>query len=775
MLIPPTEKKPASKPLAPGADAACAHCGQGIPAGRSDGFCCTGCLAVNRLLNESGLQRYYDLKPARTAPLLGYFDRRPALGWLEGLPGIQSGRLDLSIEGVQCGACVWVIGQVAQRRGPARAEVNSALGRLRLSFDPQLFDAKAYLESLADLGYRVRPFDPAGGDPSRGLLLRLGVCAAITMNTMSFSLPFYFGLADDGGLLSRALRGLSVALTTLSIVYGGSYFFRRAWAALRHGAVHFDITIALGLGAAYAGSLWALATGRADARYFDSVNLFLTLMLLGRFLQERSLLSQRRQLLAGDGFALASVTALEPVPHELPWAKVEAGQRLLLQPGALCPSDALLEGTQALEFDLASLNGERRPSLLAPGSAVPAGARLLSAHPALVCSTAPFRASLIAALQALPEDAEALPVLWRWAVNYSLAFVLIAATAGLLWWWPQDPAKAVSVFVAVLVVTCPCALGIAVPLARTMADRRLAARGITIRQPGLLERLQGVEQVWLDKTGTLTLADLELRDPEALGRLSEAESAALMGAAAASRHPVSRALYRELSARGVAYPLRGQAEESPGQGVHFRNAQGHWFLGRSMDQDAWAELSLNGRGVARFQFREQVLQDGPASIARLRALGLRVGLLSGDSEPRVQGMAASLGLAVDEAHPLCSPASKERFAGLRPALMVGDGLNDGLALRRARASGTPSWERSALADRSDFRFSSGSLSWLPELFDTARPLRRALWGNLAFSLVYNVSLVALALSGGFSPLLCAITMPGSSLIVVGLTARALRR
>lgn len=775
MLTVPTSKSADPTPLSPSTHATCAHCGQAIPPGRQDGFCCTGCLAVNRLLNESGLQRYYDLKPARTAPLLGYFDRRPALDWLDSLPGSRNGHLDLSVEGVQCGACVWVIGQVAQRRGPAKAEVNSALGRLRLSFDPANFDVRAYLESLADLGYRVRPFDPAGGDPSRGLLLRLGVCAAITMNTMSFSLPFYFGLADDGGPLSKVLRGLSLVLTTLSISYGGSYFFKRAWAALRHGTVHFDITIALGLGAAYAGSLWALFNGRADARYFDSVNLFLTLMLLGRFLQERSLLSQRRQLLQADSFALATVTALEPTPHELPWSKVEVGQQLLLQPGALCPSDATLQSEQALEFDLASLNGERRPSLLQTGASVPAGARLLSAQPALVLSTAPFRASLIATLQALPGDAEDLPVLWRWAVNYSLAFVLVSAVAGLAYWWPQDPAKAVSVFVAVLVVTCPCALGIAIPLARTLADRRLAARGITIRQPGLLERLHDIQQVWLDKTGTLTLADLELCQPAALEKLDDRARSALMGAAAASKHPVSRALYRELAARGVAYPLQGQAEELPGKGVSFRDGSGHWFLGRSMDQDAWAELSLNGKAVARFQFKEQLLQDGSASIARLRARGLRVGLLSGDSEPRVQAMATALGLAVDEAHPLCSPASKERFAGLRPALMIGDGLNDGLALKRARASGTPSWERSPLADQSDFSFSSGSLRWLPELFETARALRVALWGNLAFTVLYNVSLVALALRGGFSPLLCAITMPGSSLIVVALTARALRK
>jgi Cu2+-exporting ATPase len=752
---------------------ACSHCGNPVPPGRGDGFCCTGCLAVNRLLAEAGLQRYYDLKPGPTAPQLGYFDRRPSLAWLDAQAG--SGRLSLGVEGIQCGACVWVIGQLAARQGPAKVEVNSALGRLGLRYDPALFDVKAYLQTLAQFGYRVRPFDAAGGDPSRPLLLRLGVCAAVTLNTMSFSLPFYLGLADDQGGLAQVLRWLSLALTSAGVAYGGGYFFRRAWASLRHGVAHFDITISLGLAAAFAGSLWSMAQGRGDARYLDSVNLFLTLMLLGRFLQERALLGQRRQLLQADSFALATVTALDLLPHEMPWTAVETGQRLLLQPGTLCPSDALLEEKEA-EFDLASVNGEAHPALLSPGLAVPAGARLLSARPAIVRATAPFSAGLLARLLPAEAKEEDLPVLWRWTVRYSVGFVLLAAFGGLAYWLRVDPPKALPVFIAVLVVTCPCALGIAVPLARTLADRRLAAQGLTLRRPGLLERLHGVRQVWLDKTGTLTLADLELVDPGQLDRLGLGNRLALMGAASASRHPVSRALFRELSARGAAFPMEpGAAEEIPGLGVRYRDKQGQWFLGRSQDDSAWAQLTLNGRPVASFQLRERVLQDAPDAVRRLQRLGLKVGLLSGDAAPRVAAMAVHLGLRPEEAHAQCNPETKAARVAAGPSLMLGDGLNDSQALRLAAASGTPSWESSPQADQSDFSFSSGSLAWLPELFETARALRRALWGNLAFALVYNLSLTALALTGGFSPLLCAVTMPGSSLLVILLTARAMRR
>ena len=754
--------------------ALCRHCGNPIPMSRHDLFCCTGCLAVNRLLNESGLMRYYDLKPVTTSPLLGYFDRRPSLTWLDTQAGARSGHLELGIEGIQCGACVWVIHQIAQRGGPVKTELNSALGRLNLEFDPAQFDVKNYLENLADLGYRVRPFDNSLGNPSQGLLLRLGVCAAITMNTMSFSLPFYLGLAEDSGALAQLLRTLSVILTTISVVYGGSYFFRRAGQALRHGVAHFDITISLGLAAAYLGSLWSMVHGRADALYLDSVNLFLTFMLLGRFLQERALLTQRRYLLQADSFAVATVTILNPSPHEILWSRVEMGQRLLLQPGTLCPCDSILEDEAGAEFDLASINGERRPAFLHQGDPIPAGARLLSNHPSIGRTSAPFSSSLLAKL--LPEQLpnEDLPVLWRWTVQYGIAFVLLAAFGGLAYWLQYDPSRALPVFVAVLVVSCPCALGIAVPLARTLADQRLASFGLTVRQPGLLERLQKVDQIWLDKTGTLTLTDLSLTKPEALEELPPHAQIALMGAAAASRHPVSRALFRELSARGIQYPETGTAEEILGQGVRFRDTHGQWFLGRSMEKEAWAELSLNGNPIATFQLQEQVLQDAADAVKQLRKMGMKVGLLSGDSPQRVDAMAEELGLKPNETHAQCSPEKKAEFAAAKNSLMLGDGLNDGLALKSATVSGTPTWERSPLADQSDFSFSSGSLAWLPKLFETSKALRRTLWANLAFTLVYNVVLVTFALRGSFSPLLCAITMPASSLLIIGLTVHSLR-
>jgi Cu2+-exporting ATPase len=755
----------------------CGHCGNPAPSGRSDGFCCAGCHAVYRLLHDAGMERYYQLRPPRTLPRLSYFDRRPSLAWLDQSQGLRDGRLELQVEGIHCGACVWAMEKVAARHGGARVGVNSTLGRLSLNFQPGVFDARGYLEQIADLGYRTQPLGSPAPDPSRGLLLRLGVCAALAMNTMLLSLPFYLGMrAADSGVLGPALRGLDFALTLAAVAYGGSYFFVRAWRSLRAGVAHFDIPVALGLGAAFLGSAWAYAAGQGGTIYFDSVNVFLTLMLAGRFAQERALQVQRRSLLKADTFAQASCTALLPEGARLlAFPGVKAGDRLLLQPGSLCPAEAVLQDGPAADFDRASITGEARPAALAPGERVAAGARLVSSSAVQVLCVEPFSAGLLARLGSAGGGEEELPVVWRWAVRWYTGLVLAAAGGGGLWWWLHDPSKAPQIVIATLVVTCPCGLGVAAPLARTLADRRLAAAGLLPRRSGLLERLRKVSRVCLDKTGTLTFSHLELADPDALERLAPEARQALMGAVASSLHPVSRSLFRELAARGEPFPLDGRAEEIPGQGVRWTDGRGSWFLGRDDQGDAGrALLSLDGRPVASLDLRERLLEDAATALARLRRKGLAVELLSGDDPGRVRAMASLLGLPPGSARGGCSPESKARAVAETPTLMLGDGLNDGAALRAAQAGGTPAWERSAVAEQADFHFAGASLAWLPELFDTADALRRVLWGNLAFAGAYNVALLSLALRGAFSPLLCAVTMPASSLLVILLTLRGMR-
>lgn len=765
-----------SAQAAPQAGTLCLHCGQPNPSSRADGFCCAGCHAVHRLLHESKLERYYELKPKTLAPMLGYFDAAAPLDWLSSEPGLSSGRLSLKVEGIQCGACVWAIEELGRRAG-ARASISSALGRLNLAFEPGNFNAASYLESLQKLGYKVRPQGAPEADPSRPLLLRLGICSAIAMNTMSFTLPMYFGLVEDGSGLLETFKSLNLGLTLVSVALGGGYFFKRAIAAIRMRVAHFDIPVALGIAAVFLGSLWGYLRGADSAVYFDTLNVFIALMLLGRYLQERALLTGKRSLLKHDAFELLKTTELGPPLRERPFSEVFSGMRLLLQPGSMAPAECALEEGPG-EFDLASLTGEARPRLLEAGERIPAGARLVSSRALKVTALTGFDASLLSSLLPPEPGDEELPVVWRWSVRYYLAFVLAAAFGGLIWWLRHDPSMAGKVFVSTLVVTCPCGLGIAVPLARTQAMRRLLRLGLTLRQGAVLDRLHGVRCVYLDKTGTLTFSSLELKDGSSLERLAPAARSALMGAAASSRHPVSRALCQELAARGVAYPTDGEACEMPGLGVRFTDALGEWFLGRSMggsdsEQPARAEFSLDGVVIADFDFNERLLDDAPEALAALKARGLHVCLLSGDHPARVEAAARELGLGVSEAHGGCSPGEKAAAVSSEPSLMLGDGLNDGMALKLASVGGTPSWERSLVSDGADFTFSSASLAWLPRFFETATDLRRVLWLNLAFAWAYNLLMVSLTLQGLVTPLVCAIVMPLSAVLVIGLSSRTM--
>lgn len=771
-------------PLAPLALAgstatACFHCGNSVPASRSDGFCCAGCRAVYRLLHESGLERYYALRPARTAPLFNYFDRSSSLQWLEKNPGFAKGCLELNVEGIQCAACVWAIEKLAGRQGGATVRVNSALGRLSLRFDPARFDVRRYLGLLGELGYRVQPMEEGFKDDSQGLLLRMGVCLTVSMNTLFFSIPIYLGLREDSDGVYHVLRNLNFGLTVFSLIFGGSYFMVRAAKSLRQGIAHFDLPIALGVATAFCGSLWAHWHGFGGTIYFDSVNAFLTFMLVGRFMQERTLVHNRRRLFKSDAFAAGIVTLLDGVPRDIPYAQVLAGQTLLLQPGSLCPCPARLLDAGPSEFDRAAVTGEARPVELKRAEAIAAGSRLISASAVRVRASAPFSGSLLAGLSSAPPAVEELPVLWRWAVRWYVFLVLAAAFGGWAFWMWRNPALAPRVFISALVVTCPCGLGIAVPLARTLADRRLFASGLTVRQPGLLERVPQVERVCLDKTGTLTFSQLELANPGILDGLGAEDLSALMGASASSRHPVSLSLFHELSARGVPFPEAGTALEIPGQGISWTTEKASWFLGRSMSEGgessrARAILSRDSTLVASFELEERILSEAADSLRRLRERGLELILLSGDHPARVTAMARQLGLGAAEHLGGLQASDKAKIAGLRPSLMLGDGLNDGPALKVATVSGTPVWERTVVSDGADFSFNSGSLAWLPELFDTARDLRRAVWGNLAFAAFYNLVLLTFSLRGLFSPLWCAITMPGGSLLVIALTARAMR-
>lgn len=762
-----------------GALSACLHCGQTVPKWRQD-FCCNGCQVVFSLLKEAGLEKFYQLRPTRIQPLLGYFTRQTDFSWVDQLPGLLEGAVVMDVEGIQCSACIWAISELARRIGPAKVTVDASVGKMRVEFVPDRFDIKAYLQKLQNLGYRTGTATVKSHGQSDSLLIRLGVCLMVAMNTMFLAISLYAGLNQSDPELFDLFGKLNFYLSFVSVLVGGTYFFNRAFYALKNRVLHFDLPVAIGIAAAFAGSTQAYLNHNDRGTYFDTLNIFIALMLLGRYLQAKALQKNREMLLHKGNLENFSVTRVSPVLTEIEFSQVKEGDELLIQPGGIVPVESLLESSQPVECSLEWISGESAPVIFTPGQTLPAGSCVLSSEAVLISAQAAFKSGTLAHLKPKSVAENALPVAWAWTTKWYVTTVLSLAFLGLLAWHFIDPPKAISVFVAVLVVTCPCSLGIAIPLARTLAGKALMQHGIFARNAMLLDRIQSVEKIFLDKTGTLTLSSLRLDNSEILAELKKEDLIILINAVARSRHPASMALYEALRSQNLPW-IDLSVVEQPGVGLNISNAADVYFVGRRQVPDGSAyevEFSKNGSVLAHFYLSEVVLDDAKTVVAGLQRQKKLVYVLSGDKKNRVLDLAQLLHLPEGQAFHDCRPETKAEIItrlSQGDSLMLGDGLNDAPAFDQALVCGVPVWERSIMSGRADFFFTAGHLRWLPQLFFISKRLKSTINGNLLFSAVYNLGTVSLSLAGLMSPLLCAILMPVGSLAIISWTSMRLKR
>ncbi|MBF5045690.1 heavy metal translocating P-type ATPase [Aggregicoccus sp. 17bor-14] len=778
------------------APAPCLHCGSPVPEGVVPArFCCAGCESVYGLLQEQGLTRYYALAGGQGAPALEVPTQR-SRAWLEPLLARAEAdgagslcALQLDVQGLHCAACVWLMEELFRRQGGgASLTVNPALGTLRLRWAQGRFDVGAYLTSVERFGYLFGPPRKRPGAASRDLPVRLGVCAALTMNVMMFSVAFYLGLSPAEGDLFALFTRLSVLLSTAVVLVGGWPFLRTAVQGVRRGVLHLDLPIAVGILLVYATSLLKVRDGRGDLAYFDTLNTFVTLMLVGRWLQQRVIERNRRFLLEDDGAdglvvrreegaALATVRA----------PQVREGDVMVVAPGDLVPVDAeLLE--EAARFSTDWITGESAARQLSQGERVPAGAFNGSGSAVRVRALSDFADSpLVALLRQAPEGSGGVPLharFWNalsrgWAVA-----VLGIAAAGLALWWPSGPQRALEVAVALLVVTCPCALGLAVPLAYELAQARLRRIGLFSRRADLLDRLPRVRSVLFDKTGTLTLGRLELVDPRCVEALSHEARDAAFDMVSRSNHPVSRCLAAALSRVGARYSAGARVVEVAGCGLEM----GAWRLGKRgwctahiphpdpLPGGEGTVLTFNGQVVAVFSLREAVRADARREVAALQSEGLGVWLISGDAPERVGAMALALGVPAE--HALGGQRPEDKAAAVRridrqDTLYLGDGVNDSLAFEAALCAGTPAIDRPVMPGKADFFLLGEGLAPLREALALSRKLRAVVRRTLALALAYNVLAIATCLAGLMTPLRAAVAMPLSSLSLLLLTAYSL--
>lgn len=759
----------------------CRHCGQPAEGPPHSEFCCTGCEVVYQLLQEWGLQRFYDLRPGSILPALQADGLVRELPWLDALAAIHPGHLVLDIDGLQCGACVWVIRTLALRTGHATASIDTVAGQLTLRYDPGHFLLREYLQRLAHLGYRTAPPRAGRATIEPGLLARLGICAAIAMNTMFLAVSVYLGLDVREPQLLRLFCQLNAALSVVSVAVGGSYFFRRAWQGLRAGVLHFDVPIALGILAAFAGSLYAQWTGRMEGAYFDTLNIFIALMLAGRVLQSGFMARNRRLDHLVPALGEMTVLRVAPHPEEICLTAVRAGDRLAVAPGGIVPTGARLLAPETIEVEVAWMTGEALPITVQRDRMIPAGAHLVSAQTATIVATTDFAHSQLSELTPIVREQDLLPNVGQWVIKWYVAFVVAAAFSGVVLWWPAGIPRALAVAVSILVITCPCSLGIAIPLARSYANRALVRRGVFARDGRLLDKLAAIRHIVFDKTGTLTFAVLQLCDPALVQRWSRTTQAAIFNIAARSHHPASQALFRALLTHRLPWRAEVTVDEMPGTGVEAIVDGTCWRIGRpertAGDESYTIAIFRDGREYALCALTETPLDNLGSAMAWCRHSGRTPHLVSGDRAARVAAFARQIGIPDRHVRGEMSPIGKrdylQRLAA--PALMLGDGLNDAPACGAAAVCGAPLHDRAAMAGAADFYFIARSLRWLPDLFRIAAVQQQTIRVNFTFAIVYNIVGVTAGLFGLVHPLTCAIAMPLSSLAILLCTIRSMRR
>lgn len=781
----------------------CLHCGAPLKteATREAGFCCSGCTYVYRLVHEEGLEGYYKIKDTIIAPVDQTVFQPRDFTWLAELqqqaeqkPALE---LTLEVQGISCAGCVWLIEKIFHKQpGALYIETDAQLGRMRFRWERGKFDAPEFARALQGFNYLV---GPPGEEPavpeSKFLIRRIGLCAAFAMNIMLFALPAYFGMERTfayAGLFDT----LAMACATLSVLAGGTYFIGRALRALRDRVMHIDLPIAVGIVGSYAGSIYGWVTGNHSIVYFDFVGTFIVLMLFGRWAQVAAVERNRRRLLTANARPHKVSVDTPRGAVDRPVEELAVGDLYTVRSGQVVPIESQLESAAAT-LGTAWISGEADPRDARQGARVQSGALNLSRSSIRLRALQPWSESLLAQLlRPTGRDQYRHRLLERVVAGYLIGVFLVATATAIGWWVTKhDVALTWSAVTAVLVVSCPCAIGLAYPLADEMATVALRRFGVFVRESDLFPRLTRLRKIVFDKTGTLTLETPVLANPEALRALSVPARATLLALVRDNPHPISQCLHENLLANGLVNalePATGDVHEEVGFGLTLRSALGLWSLGRPgwLGRELFCvlrkeeteahdtEFACDGVVLARFQFTDAVRPGAREEIAALHAVGYETFILSGDRREKVMTMAQGLGIPPQNAVAEATPAEKAQWlqrTDRQDTLMLGDGANDSLAFDAAFVRGTPVVHRGVLEGKADFYYLGRGLEGLRRMFAVNETRRRTQLGLIIFSIVYNCTTVALAALGHMNPLIAAGIMPASSLLSLLIVVIGMRR
>jgi len=798
----------------------CFHCGQPVPRGveltaEIDGaarpMCCRGCQAVAEAIVAGGLSEYYRYR-TETAPtareLVPAFLRQAAA---YDNPVVQKSfvrhegesvrEASLILEGIVCAACVWLNEQhLARLPGVLSVAINYTTHRARVRWDESQIHLSGILQAVSEIGYLAHPYDPNRAQEilereRRQMLRRLAVAGAFGMQVMILAVALYAGAFTGIEAEFRSLfHWLSLALTLPVLGYSGAPFFRSAWRDLKQKRAGMDVPVSLGLTLAFSGSIWATISGHGEV-YFDSVVMFVLFLLTGRYFE---LAGRKRAAEVSEALVHmlpATATRLVDGREEVvPVSELTIGDTVLVRPGEAVPADGVvIEGRSSVDESL--LTGESLPLAKAAGAPLTGGTINIESALTLRVDRTGEDTVLSSILRLLDRAQTEKPAIAaaadRAAAWFVLRVLLLAAGVALFWAW-YDSARWLPITIAVLVVTCPCALSLATPTAITAATGRLMRRGLVTTRGHALETLARATVFVFDKTGTLTRGRLALHAAHTLAGTDAATCLQLAGALESrSEHPIARAVR---GAAGSALPAAIDVVNTPGAGITgsidgHRYALGHSAFvaeatGMAVPEAARAQYESGGRTLvwladdrqllAAFEIGDELRAGARDLINTLQCAGKRTLLLTGDHAAVAQRVAAATGITEVEANlrPQDKLARVQALIGTGEVVaMVGDGVNDAAALAAAHVSIAMGSGTQIAAASADMLLLSEELAHLGEGVAVANKTMAVIRQNMAWAVGYNFLALPFAAAGLIAPWMAALGMSASSLLVV---ANALR-
>ncbi len=789
---------------------ACTHCGLPVPNRRADDYCCDGCEIVHTVIAEHGLEKYYALRddaaPARTTSASYAELDDPAFQRVHVDATPDGNRHSaLYLEDLRCTACVWLV-EATPRCIPGVVDVRVDLGRARADvwWDPQATSLAAIAHHLDRVGHVVHPYRGADRDlhrrrEDRALLIKLGVAGAAMGNLMLLAIALYAGLFGDMTAGDTAFfRWASMLVALPGLGFAAMPIFRTALGSLHAGRLHLDLPLSIGI---LTGLGWGSANvirGTGDI-YFDSLSMLVFLLLVSRWIVLRH---QRRASSAAEmllALTPSRARRIEPGGElvDVPIDAIRVDDRLSVLAGETIPIDGLIvAGSSAIDAGL--LTGESRPVEVGPGEQVHAGTVNVAGPLELIATGVGEQTrvgALVAKISALASRRAPIERLVdriaRWFV------IAVAAGAALVFalWSLVSPALGAEHAMAVLIISCPCALALATPLAVTVALGRAARRGILIKGADALERLATPGTLYVDKTGTLTEGRLAITT-----WLGDLDARALAAAVeAGSSHPIARAFAEPGPGGAGTRPVESASEirEELGHGitgvVHGRRVSvgsPAWILPRCSrrdELDRWiAEVARRGETpiaiavdravVAVAGLADPIRADARAALGSLARLGWRIEILSGDDPRVVTAVGTALGLDPSRCFGAMSPELKlarvEAARARGPVAMVGDGVNDAAAIAAATCGIAVSGAAEIAVEAADVYLRSPSIEAIAATAAGAVATLSTIKRSLGISLVYNLSAGTLAALGLVNPLLAALLMPASSMTVLASSLRS---